>query len=544
MVSDDLKTSDADLLASFLATRDDADFGRLVARHSAALARHAVKCTGNHAAAEDVTQATLIILSRRARAAHRVARRRDDVFPWLAKTCQFVAQNWRRSQARRARRERQAALPTDGTDLTRPIELAEMLVVSMRDLRRRERRLVELRFFDELSWNEVATRLSITPGAARKACEAAQVRLRESLHRRGITVAPAVLVSTLAYLAQPSKAAAPTASAFTLASTTLTMMKMKSAAIVSAVVLAGAAVFVPTVGLLAQDPSGSGTAVGQVAATKPAPVSVKPSAPFADVKPDQTVHDEIGEGYRLQLLYVDNDVEQWSATGELLGAAEYSDRSAFTKVYFRLLAPGVPIDEPLQEQRPDRMNGREMLLPENRTLVCPAPNPEAGERQTVYSVAPWSTLDSSLGKPLTIATGIGRWTTFSEYNNRGLNVVSTRFGELHFVPSTTQDKLAVTFFATAIPAPHRIVAIDNDGKQHFPVSTQSVGGVAGTTSTIEFDLAPEKFYRFELQVREPVQVKMKVPAEAGDPSGSVHVASQLELVPATWGGWSKQQTGN
>ena len=55
------------LLRAFVRTRDDVAFGRLVARHAAAVRRTALLETGNAAAAEDVAQATFIVLARRPR---------------------------------------------------------------------------------------------------------------------------------------------------------------------------------------------------------------------------------------------------------------------------------------------------------------------------------------------------------------------------------------------------------------------------------------------------------------------------------------------
>ncbi|MEL7237573.1 MAG: sigma-70 family RNA polymerase sigma factor, partial [Planctomycetota bacterium] len=221
----DQPPSDAVLLGEYLQTNSDTAFARLVARHSDAIHRLAVRHTGNHAAAEDVTQATFLVLARRAKSARR-ASRRGDVLPWLAKVCKYVAANWRRSESRRRKHEGQA-VPSDPTDLTRPIELAEMVTVALRDLRRRDRRLVELRHLDGLPWTEVADRVRTTPDAARKATGVALDKLRNALSRRGITVAPSALLSTLAYLATPTKAAAPTAAAFTLATGAITMMKLK-----------------------------------------------------------------------------------------------------------------------------------------------------------------------------------------------------------------------------------------------------------------------------------------------------------------------------
>ena len=172
--------SDADLLRTFGRTRDDLAFGRLVARHAEAVRAVALRATGNAHAAEDVAQATFLVLSGRVGPAMRSAKRRGSVRPWLAKTCRYCAANWRRAEARRRKRERAAAVP-EQVDPSRPGELSEAVAAAMSRLGGRDRKLIELHHLDEQPWPRVAAELNLSPDAAKRAGARAMERLRELL---------------------------------------------------------------------------------------------------------------------------------------------------------------------------------------------------------------------------------------------------------------------------------------------------------------------------------------------------------------------------
>ena len=94
------EATDADLLRSFIDSRDDLAFGRLVARHAAGVRRIALLETGNASAAEDVTQATFIVLSRRPKPALRSAKRKTNAEAWLHQVARYASANWRRAEKR------------------------------------------------------------------------------------------------------------------------------------------------------------------------------------------------------------------------------------------------------------------------------------------------------------------------------------------------------------------------------------------------------------------------------------------------------------
>src|SRR5690606_18397512 len=147
--------SDADLLLLYVKQRDDAAFGRVVARHAAAVGRTALLEVGQATAAADVAQASFIVMARRPKPALRAARRQGSVLPWLSKVARYTAANWRRVEARRRRREHAAARPERvDADPSQGTDLAEAVTTALRRLGRRDRQLVTLRHVEELSWHE------------------------------------------------------------------------------------------------------------------------------------------------------------------------------------------------------------------------------------------------------------------------------------------------------------------------------------------------------------------------------------------------------
>src|SRR5690606_34883628 len=210
--------------------RDDAAFGRLVARHSETVRRVAVRATGNPSAAEDVAQAAFIVLARRPRTAWLSARCRGSAMPWLARTARYAASTWRRGETRRRRHEHVAAAP-ERVDPSEAGELTEEVVSALSRMSRSERRLITLRHLDEKPWPDVADRVGMSPEAARKATARALGRLRERLARRGVIVSPAALLIALSTIARPARAATVaggSGSAFLIARGVLTMMKIQN----------------------------------------------------------------------------------------------------------------------------------------------------------------------------------------------------------------------------------------------------------------------------------------------------------------------------
>ncbi|RYD39737.1 MAG: hypothetical protein EOP85_15455, partial [Verrucomicrobiaceae bacterium] len=87
--------SDTDLLHRFATTGEEAAFSLLVSRHAGMMQGVALRCTGDPALAEEVTQAVFVILMRKARAL-----RHECLAGWLHRTTFLEARNAGRKAAR------------------------------------------------------------------------------------------------------------------------------------------------------------------------------------------------------------------------------------------------------------------------------------------------------------------------------------------------------------------------------------------------------------------------------------------------------------
>src|SRR6516162_2350115 len=88
---------DDELLRRFTRSRDEAAFAELVARHGTLVLGVARRVLGEHHAAEDVLQATFLLLARKAKR----VRWRCSVAPWLQAAAYHLACKARRRELRR-----------------------------------------------------------------------------------------------------------------------------------------------------------------------------------------------------------------------------------------------------------------------------------------------------------------------------------------------------------------------------------------------------------------------------------------------------------
>src|SRR5437763_5542788 len=96
--------SDADLLRSFVTTRDADAFRRLVENYADVVFATARRQVATNEAAEDVAQAVFMLLARKARSIQP-----RYLAGWLIKTTRLVALESLRRDARRRRHEQEAA---------------------------------------------------------------------------------------------------------------------------------------------------------------------------------------------------------------------------------------------------------------------------------------------------------------------------------------------------------------------------------------------------------------------------------------------------
>lgn len=189
---------DLSLLRSFISTRDEQAFAALARRYVDLVYSAARRQVRDDAAAQDVTQQVFIILADKAR----TIREREALAGWLLATTRYVALNALRTEARRRRHEREAAVMQQNqreseTTAAAWAQVGPMLDEAVAKLKPEDRDALALRYFQGRSVADVAAALGVSPEAAQKRVTRAVERLRELFARRGVRTSADALSSAL-----------------------------------------------------------------------------------------------------------------------------------------------------------------------------------------------------------------------------------------------------------------------------------------------------------------------------------------------------------
>ncbi len=189
----------ADLLAQYRRDGDETAFGQLVRRHGGMVLGVARRILGHEQDAEDVCQATFLLLARKAPR----GLRQQSIAGWLCVTSRLIALNARKARTRRAGAEARAKARISPSILPSPLEsmtaaeLVGALDEEMARLPDRYRGPLVLCCLEGLARDVAARRLGIPLGTLRIQLERARERLRLGLRQRGIELG-AALVAALA----------------------------------------------------------------------------------------------------------------------------------------------------------------------------------------------------------------------------------------------------------------------------------------------------------------------------------------------------------
>ena len=165
-------SSDADLLARFIQTRDDAAFELLVWRHGAMVLAACRRILSSHEDAEDAFQAVFFVLARKARSVLRGA----AIPAWLHRVAVRIATRLARSRKAIAR----LAIEPAERSSADPVAEAETLGALDEEVNRlpeRFRRAVVLCYLDGLTAAEAARQLGCPTGTVESRLAAARKRL-------------------------------------------------------------------------------------------------------------------------------------------------------------------------------------------------------------------------------------------------------------------------------------------------------------------------------------------------------------------------------
>jgi len=179
-------TADADLLARFVAGRDEAAFAELVRRHGGPVWDVCRTVLRNAADADDAFQATFLTLARRAA----YLRKPSSVGAWLHGVAVRVARKIRAAASRRQAREAEYE-PVPAAD---PGECDVRAVVheALAALPARYREPLVACYLRGLTHDDTAAELGLSKAAVKKRLERGRDRLREALGKRGL--GPALLL--------------------------------------------------------------------------------------------------------------------------------------------------------------------------------------------------------------------------------------------------------------------------------------------------------------------------------------------------------------
>ena len=164
---------------------DTASFREIFQRYAPMLVRFLTRYVGRLADAQDLTQQTFLQLHR-ARLDFRADTR---LRPWIMTIALNLARDQLRRRGRRVETPIDAealaapepALPSDTADVRRQVRRA------LEALPREQREVIELHWFEELPFHEIASILGVSAGAARVRAHRGYVSLRKELGEYGPT---------------------------------------------------------------------------------------------------------------------------------------------------------------------------------------------------------------------------------------------------------------------------------------------------------------------------------------------------------------------
>jgi RNA polymerase sigma factor (sigma-70 family) len=177
---------DHTLLAQFAASGKPEVFGELVQRYEALVCAAALRQVANPHLAQDITQATMMVLMRKA---GRI-RRGMPLGPWLLRVTHYLAVDALRGESTRRRHERLAARERpelmEGSAASPWRSVEPILDQTLHALGNNDRNILVLRYLQEWTIEQIAQELRLTPEATRQRLSRALKRLRKRLAQRGI----------------------------------------------------------------------------------------------------------------------------------------------------------------------------------------------------------------------------------------------------------------------------------------------------------------------------------------------------------------------
>jgi RNA polymerase sigma factor (sigma-70 family) len=222
-----MTTDDMELVREYARHLSEEAFATLVSRYVNLVYSVALRQLGDAHLAEEVSQATFIILARKAGSLGP----KTILSAWLCRTAQYTSARVLRTQCRLQNREQKAYMQSlqnqPETETSLWPEIAPMLDGAMAGLGEKDHAAIVLRFFDGKSFQEMGTALGVSENAAKKRVGYALEKLRRHFSKRGVS-------STTAFIAGAISAHSVQAAPAGLA-VTISAMGAKGAAVAASV---------------------------------------------------------------------------------------------------------------------------------------------------------------------------------------------------------------------------------------------------------------------------------------------------------------------
>jgi len=201
---------DSSLLACWVRQGCERSFRLLVDRYAGLVYQAAKRGSGDDSIAAEASQATFILLARKARA----LTGRSSLAGWLHVTAVHQSRNLQRRQMRETRKRQRLGEQPETTDDGAWLHIQPELDRALAALSSPDRETLLLRYYRSLSVKEIAVSLGVSVEAAQKRLTRATERLRERLTRRGCVLPVTAIAAGLVTMAGDAKAASALAPGF------------------------------------------------------------------------------------------------------------------------------------------------------------------------------------------------------------------------------------------------------------------------------------------------------------------------------------------
>ncbi|MEW4490613.1 sigma-70 family RNA polymerase sigma factor [Thalassoglobus sp. JC818] len=195
------RLSDSDLLAKFVRLKSESAFAALVERYGSLVYSVAIRTVRHRQSAEDVTQATFLVLARDAGK----VRKSEALAAWLHGVSQRIARKALRRKSKELVSDAVERIPKSSETLEEIQSIHEQKVLDeeLQGLPPQYRDALILHFLEGLTYDQTADRLGVTVGVVEGRIKRGKRELRLRLTRRGVG-----LMTALAAMSWSQEAAA------------------------------------------------------------------------------------------------------------------------------------------------------------------------------------------------------------------------------------------------------------------------------------------------------------------------------------------------